>query len=127
MPATQEKFAVTGMTCAACSAAVERSVKKVPGVESVNVNLLTNSMNVRYDEGQVSGAEIIKAVTDAGYGASLKAKPGTEGALQAEPAENPLLLEAEEMKLRLQVSILLMIPLMYISMSHMFNWPLPPF
>ncbi|NLJ56363.1 MAG: heavy metal translocating P-type ATPase [Firmicutes bacterium] len=127
MPTAKEKFAVTGMTCAACSAAVERSVQKVPGVESVNVNLLTNSMNVSYDAGQVSGAEIIKAVTDAGYGASLKAKPGAEGALQAEPAANPLLLEAAEMKLRLQVSILLMIPLMYISMSHMFNWPLPSF
>jgi Cu+-exporting ATPase len=88
---------------------------------------LTNSMNVEYDEGEVSDAEIIKAVTEAGYGASLKAGPGTKQAYKAEPAENPLLLEAEETKLRLKVSILLMIPLMYISMGHMFNWPLPLF
>ena len=66
MPKTAERFDVTGMTCAACSAAVERSVKKIAGVESVNVNLLTNSMNVEYDKEQVSDSEIIKAVTDAG-------------------------------------------------------------
>ncbi|NMB36079.1 MAG: heavy metal translocating P-type ATPase [Firmicutes bacterium] len=127
MSRIKEKFEVTGMTCAACSAAVERSVKKVPGVESVAVNLLTNSMSVEYDEGQISSAEIIKAVTDAGYGASSRPKPGAERASLAEPAENPLLQETEEMRLRLQVSILLMLPLMYISMSHMFGWPLPSF
>ena len=76
--ATTEKYDVTGMTCAACSIAVERSVKKVPGVEEVSVNLLTNSMQVTYDEGQVSAADIIAAVTDAGYGAALKAEPGAK-------------------------------------------------
>ncbi|MGI5875797.1 MAG: heavy metal translocating P-type ATPase [Dethiobacteria bacterium] len=127
MPKLAEKFEVTGMTCAACSAAVERSVKKIPGVESVNVNLLTNSMNVQYDGEQVSNAEIIKAVIEAGYGASLKTGPGAKQASRAELAENPLLFEAEEMKLRLKVSIIFMLPLMYISMGHMFNWPLPSF
>ncbi len=127
MPKTAERFDVTGMTCAACSAAVERSVKKIAGVESVNVNLLTNSMNVEYDKEQVSDSEIIKAVTDAGYGAFPKAERGVRQSLKTGAAENPLLQEAEETGLRLKVSVLLMIPLMYISMSHMFNWPLPFF
>jgi Cu+-exporting ATPase len=122
-----KKYEITGMTCTVCSAAVERSVKKVPGVESVTVNLLTNSMSVQYDEKQVSDAEIIKAVTDAGYGASLKTGQGAKRAFKAEPAEKPLVQETEEMKLRLKVSVLLMVPLMYISMGNMFNWPLPSF
>ncbi|NLJ34234.1 MAG: heavy metal translocating P-type ATPase [Firmicutes bacterium] len=124
--AKEEKYDVTGMTCAACSAAVERSVKKVPGVDAVNVNLLTNSMSVEYDEGLVSDAEIIKAVTEAGYGASLKAKGGEKRAVKEE-GENPLAREAEELKQRLLISLLLMIPLMYIAMGHMFGWPLPSF
>ena len=125
--ATTEKYDVTGMTCAACSIAVERSVKKVPGVEEVSVNLLTNSMQVTYDEGQVSAADIIAAVTDAGYGAALKAEPGAKGAAKAEAAENPLLEEAEELKERLIASLLFMLPLMYVSMGEMFNLPLPAF
>ena len=114
-----KKYNVTGMTCAACSAAVERSVKKVSGVESVNVNLLTNSMRVKYDEKQVSDRDIIKAVTDAGYGIKQNAK--------IESSENQIDKEIDGMKLRLKVSILFMIPLMYVSMGHMFNWPLPSF
>lgn len=112
-----KKYDVTGMTCAACSAAVERSVKKISGVESVNVNLLTNSMRVRYDEKQVSDRDIIKAVINAGYGIKQNSK--------VESSENPMDKEIDNMKLRLKVSILFMIPLMYISMGHMFNWPLP--
>ncbi|MGI6143813.1 MAG: heavy metal translocating P-type ATPase [bacterium] len=122
-----EKYDITGMTCAVCSAAVERSVKRVPGVESVTVNLLTNSMRVTYDERQVSAAEIIEAVAGAGYGAALKSDPGAKAAAGADSAENPLLGEAEEMRQRLAVSLLFMIPLMYISMGAMFNWPLPAF
>lgn len=124
--AKSEKYDVTGMTCAACSAAVERSVKKVPGVEDVNVNLLTNSMSVEYREGQVSDAEIIKAVTEAGYGASVKSVAG-KGEAVKEEGENPMVREAKEMKQRLIISLLLMIPLMYIAMGHMFGWPLPSF
>lgn len=127
MPKIAEKYEVTGMTCAACSAAVERSVKKVPGVESAKVNLLTNSMIVKYDEKQASSAEIIKAVTDAGYGALLKTEQGAKQALKAGLSENPMLQEAEEMKLRLIISVLLMVPLMYLSMGHMLNLPLPSF
>ena len=114
-----KKYDVTGMTCAACSAAVERSVKKVSGVESVNVNLLTNSMRVKYDEKQVSDRDIIKAVTDAGYGIKQNAK--------IKSSENQIDKEIDGMKLRLKVSILFMIPLMYVSMGHMFDWPLPSF
>ncbi len=114
-----KKYDVTGMTCAACSAAVERSVKKVSGVESVNVNLLTNSMRVKYDEKQVSDRDIIKAVTDAGYGIKQNAK--------IKSSENQIDKEIDGMKLRLKVSVLFMIPLMYVSMGHMFDWPLPSF
>ncbi|HHU75916.1 MAG TPA: heavy metal translocating P-type ATPase, partial [Firmicutes bacterium] len=127
MPKNAEKFTVTGMTCAACSAAVERSVRKVPGVKSVNVNLLTNSMSVQFDKEQASGKEIIKAVTDAGYGATPKSGTGTKRASRTVPEENPLLREAGETKQRLQISILLMVPLMYISMGQMLGWPLPSF
>lgn len=127
MAELDKKYDVTGMTCAACSAAVERSVKEIPGVKSVTVNLLTNSMRVKYDEKQVSDADIINAVIDAGYGASLKSEQGAKQILKPEPSENPMAKEIESMKLRLKVSILFMVPLMYISMGHMFNWPLPYF
>ncbi|HHY70101.1 MAG TPA: heavy metal translocating P-type ATPase, partial [Thermoanaerobacterales bacterium] len=122
-----KNYDITGMTCAACSAAVERSVKKVPGVEAVTVNLLTNSMRVKFDEKQVSDADIINAVTDVGYGASLKAEHRAKQIFKAESSKNPMAEEIEGMKLRLKVSIWFMIPLMYISMGHMFNWPLPSF
>ncbi len=122
-----KKYDVTGMTCAACSAAVERSVKKVQGVESVTVNLLTNSMRVKYDESQISDVDIINAVIDAGYGASLKTEEGKKQNFKVELSENPMAKEIEGMNLRLKVSILFMIPLMYVSMGHMFNWPLPSF
>ncbi|HZK18893.1 MAG TPA: heavy metal translocating P-type ATPase, partial [Clostridia bacterium] len=114
------------MNCAACSAAVERGVKKVPGVESVSVNLLTNSMNVKYDKQRVSSTEIVKAVTDAGYGASPKGE-GAKSATQTEVQVNPMLVEAEELKRRLIYSLILMIPLMYVAMGHMLNLPLPFF
>ncbi len=127
MSELDKKYDITGMTCAACSAAVERSVKKVPGVKCVTVNLLTNSMRVQYDEKQISDVDIINAVTDAGYGASLKIEHGIKQTSKAESSENPMVKEIEDMKLRLKVSILFMIPLMYVSMGHMFHWPLPSF
>ena len=67
----QDKFDIQGMTCSSCQAHVEKAVKKLEGVNIVNVNLLTNNMNVEYDETQVSSDRIIKAVVDAGYGARL--------------------------------------------------------
>ena len=122
-----KRFEVTGMTCAACSAAVERSVKKLPGVEAVSVNLLTNSMNVSYDKEQVTAEGIIAAVTDAGYGATFKDQEGGQQSLKRTSVENPMLLEAKGMKKRLISSVLIMLPLMYISMGYMFGWPLPAF
>ena len=125
--ATTKKYEVKGMTCAVCSTAVERSVKSLPGVESVDVNLLTNSMNVEYDDEKVSDDNIIKAVTDAGYGASLKTKEEVKQIVEDEEAFNPLVQEQEEMRYRVKVSILFMIPLMYISMGPMINLPIPFF
>ena len=78
----KERFDVTGMTCSACSSHVEKSVGKLTGVENVSVNLLTNSMQVEFDENKLDTAGIIKAVEDAGYGAAVKdghAKSGTVG------------------------------------------------
>ncbi len=119
-----EQYNVTGMSCAACQARVEKAVSAVDGVESCAVSLLTNSMGV---EGSASADEIIKAVEAAGYGASLKTQnkadassAGYEDSLK--DTETPLL------KKRLIASVILLIPLMYVSMGHMlWNWPLPPF
>jgi len=118
-----EQYNVTGMSCAACQARVEKAVNAVPGVESCAVSLLTNSMGV---EGSASSEEIIKAVESAGYGASLKsaAKAATSDNYEdsLKDTETPIL------KKRLIASAILLIPLMYVSMGHMlWNWPLPPF
>lgn len=116
-----QKFDVTGMTCSACSAHVEKSVKKLAGVQSVNVNLLTNSMTVDYDA-QANDAKIIKAVENAGYGASVQARKG-----KAEKREtvNPVASELRSMKTRLAVSFSFLIPLLYLAMGHMLGFPLP--
>ena len=121
-----EQYQVTGMSCAACSARVEKAVSAVPGVTSCSVSLLTNSMGV---EGNASPEAIIQAVTDAGYGASLK-KIGGNMAGSAQPDYDDMLKDTEtpKMKKRLIASIVLLLPLMYISMGHMmWNWPLPSF
>ena len=116
-----EQYNVTGMSCAACSARVEKAVNAVPGVKSCSVSLLTNSMGV---EGSASADDIIKAVENAGYGASVKGA-GTASEHRAgelEDRETPLL------KKRLAASLCILLPLMYISMGHnMFGAPLPPF
>ncbi len=127
MKGSGKTFSITGMTCAACSAAVERGVKKLPGVESVAVNLLTGSMHALYDEKQVSDADIIQAVTEAGYEASLKTQNGAKQTSRIEPSQNPMAREIQSMKRRFMLSVLFMVPLMYVSMGHMFNWPLPSF
>ncbi len=116
-----KQYEVTGMTCAACVARVEKAVNKVPGVESVAVSLLTNSMGV---EGNADPKDIIDAVTKAGYGASLKgAKAESNNDADAlEDKTTPLL------KKRLIASLGFLIVLMYISMGHMmWSWPLPAF
>ena len=119
-----EQFNVTGMSCAACSARVEKAVKKVPGVTSCSVSLLTNSMGV---EGTASDAAIIRAVQDAGYGASPK-KAGTASAAPGTSADLDALTDHETPKLkrRLIASLGFLLVLMYFSMGHMmWGWPLP--
>lgn len=134
----KERFDVTGMTCSACSSHVEKSVSKLTGVENVSVNLLTNSMQVEFDENKLDTAGIIKAVEDAGYGAAVKdghAKSGTKTSGQSGSQENNGLSAVEQnvknMKKRLIVSLIFWIPLMYVSMGHMiYQWlniPMPPF
>ena len=131
-----EQYTVTGMSCAACQARVEKAVSKVPGVESCSVSLLTNTMGV---EGTASAADIMKAVEDAGYGASPKgAGTGSAGAAGRQTGSLSAKLAAEEealkdhetpvLKKRLLSSIGFLLVLMYFSMGHMmFGWPLPPF
>ena len=121
------QYIVTGMSCAACSARVEKAVSKVPGVTSCSVSLLTNSMGV---EGTATEQEIIKAVKDAGYGASKKG----EGAAKAQPAQalagEDMLKDRETpvLKKRLIASVGFLIVLMYFSMGHMmWGWPVPGF
>ena len=119
-----EQFNVTGMSCAACSARVEKAVKKVPGVTSCSVSLLTNSMGV---EGTASDAAIIRAVQDAGYGASPK-KAGTASAAPGTSADLDALTDHETPKLkrRLIASLGFLLVLMYFSMGHMmWGCPLP--
>lgn len=120
----KQKFDVTGMSCSACSAHVEKAVSRVPGVDQVQVNLLQNSMVVEYEDEATDTAAIIHAVEDAGYGASVKdahePTKKAENDLQKRTAE-----EAKKMKHHLGWSIVFLIVLMYISMGHMLGWPLP--
>ena len=117
------QFNVTGMSCAACQARVEKAVKAVPGVQSCAVNLLTNSMGV---EGTAAIEEIVRAVENAGYGASAKdlgQKPSRKNS--GGPLQDT---ETPKMKMRLVASLIFLVPLMYVSMGHMmWNWPLPAF
>ena len=118
-----QQFNVTGMTCAACSGHVEKATKAVPGVTSVSVSLLTNSMGV---EGTANPADIIAAVEKAGYGASLKgANPQSSTSYDVEALEDH---ETPKLKKRLIASLGFLLVLMYISMGHMmWGWPLPGF
>lgn len=114
-----KQFIVTGMTCAACQTRVEKAVSKVPGVETCSVSLLTNSMGV---EGSASDSDIIRAVKDAGYGASVK------GAAQATKPDEDALADHDTpvLKRRLFVSLGFLLVLMYFSMgAHMWGWPIP--
>jgi Cu+-exporting ATPase len=118
-----QKFNVTGMTCSACSVNVEKSVKKLEGIQSVNVNLLSNSMSVEFDEVVLDYNKIIEAVKNAGYGASDFVR-GNAAATQLEKT-NPVELEQKEMKSRIIVSVIFLIPLLYLAMGHMLKLPLP--
>ena len=144
-----QKFKVTGMSCAACSSRVEKAVTKVPGVQSVAVSLLTNSMGVEYEPDRQQGeaaaeltAAIIKAVTDAGYGAESESSGGA-GSISGQNPSGPGFAgqpgrqhssdaledrETPQMIRRLVVSLCLLVPLMYVSMGgHMWGWPMPAF
>ena len=135
----KEKFDVTGMTCSACSSRVEKCVSKLEGVEEVTVNLLTNSMQVKYDENVLEEQGIIDAVVHAGYGASpARENSGFAGGSKGEPAgqaqrqqgengKNPVQEHLEYMKKRTFWSFVFLIPLMYVSMGHMIGAPLPGF
>ena len=119
-----EQYSVTGMSCAACSARVEKAVSKVPGVTSCSVSLLTNSMGV---EGSAAAQEIIAAVQNAGYGASLKGadKEKTSAVMDDEALKDK---ETPILKKRLLTSLGFLIVLMYFSMGHMmWGWPVPAF
>ncbi|MGN0159511.1 MAG: heavy metal translocating P-type ATPase [Brotaphodocola sp.] len=121
-----KQFTVTGMSCAACSARVEKAVSKVPGVTSCSVSLLTNSMGV---EGTADSQEIIHAVVDAGYGASLKGAVSNGSGIPENEAEDMLKdRETPVLKRRLFMSLGFLLVLMYFSMGHMmWGWPLPRF
>lgn len=114
-----EKFNVTGMTCSACSAHVEKSVGKLDGVKSVNVNLLRGSMQVDFDESKVTDEQIIDAVKSGGYGAE---RAGGEKADKSK-TDNTMEEQIHGMKTRLIISVIFLAVLMYISMGHMFGLP----
>lgn len=123
-----EQYDVTGMSCASCQAHVEKAVSKVPGVSSVNVSLLTNSMRV---EGTASSQAVCKAVADAGYGAKVRDFGQTKSNASAKLAAEEAALEDKttpKMVRRLVASVIVLLILMYFSMgAHMWGWPVPPF
>lgn len=142
----KERYHVTGMSCSACSSHVEKAVNKLEDVEKASVNLLTETMDVTYDETKITSAEIIDAVVKAGYGASVMTEGGAAGSQSAsggaggagrsaadgkQELQQKLDADARAMKWRLGISIGFLIPLMYVSMHHMFKeWfgiPVPAF
>ena len=125
----KEKFDVTGMTCSACSSRVEKCVSKLEGVKEVSVNLLTNSMQVEFNDAVIQEQGIIDAVIHAGYGASVQGKKETSSGKQKtrEEGTDPVKEHLEYMKKRTIWSFIFLIPLMYVSMGHMIGLPLPGF
>ena len=121
----KQKFNITGMTCSACSAHVEKAVNKLEGVKTASVSLMTNSMTAEYDEAVLSNQDIINAVIQSGYGASLPQKEGAKN--QSVPREDAMAQELAGMKHRMVWSFVFLIPLFYISMGHMMGAPLPAF
>ena len=131
----KQTFDVTGMTCAACSARVEKASNKVEGVEQATVNLLKNSMEVEYDGNPATVVAICAAVEKAGYGASPRVEDvsaatapaggSTPLASGGNARQEAAAKEARQVRMRLIVSFVFTIPLFYLSMGHMFGWPLP--
>ena len=118
-----QQFRVTGMSCAACSAHVEKAMRALDGVREVQVNLLAGSMKLEYDETALDAEQIIRAVENAGYGASLPGEAGKQGSAPAAAEPDPLV----EMQRRIVISFVFMIALMCVSMGHMVGLPLPSF
>lgn len=114
-----QKFNITGMSCSACSASVEKNVSKMEGVKNVSVNLLTNSMNVEYDEAVTGNKEIIDTVVHAGYGAALHSET-QQAAVNSAPQD-----ELKNMKQRFFTSLVFLVPLMYLAMGPMIGIPVP--
>ncbi|HIS55497.1 MAG TPA: heavy metal translocating P-type ATPase [Candidatus Fimimorpha excrementavium] len=125
----KQKFDVTGMTCSACSSRVEKCVRHLDGIKDVSVNLLTNSMQAEYDDSKLTDERIIEAVVKAGYGASVKGEHKESSAEQTKAGgkTNPIEEQMKQMKRRLILSFVFLIPLMYVSMGHMVGLPLPGF
>ena len=121
----EETYDVTGMSCAACSARVQKCVSALPGVEACSVNLLKNSMVVTYDDKALSAGQIVAAVEKAGYGAAPRQKGGGKGAAQAVSPVSAAKKEYEAMRRRVIWSFVFTVPLFYLSMGHMMGWPLP--
>ena len=123
----QEKYNVTGMSCAACSSRVEKAVSALPGMKECSVNLLKNSMVVNYDDQTLSEADIVHAVEKAGYGAFLQAdgQKKTSAATVQSSSAIAAKKEYESMKRRVIWSFIFTVPLFYLSMGHMMGWPLP--
>ena len=121
----KQKFDITGMSCAACSAHVEKAVRKLEGIRSADVSLMTNSMMADFDESVLSADDIIQAVKASGYGASL---PARAGAKAEERRPNDILQEElAGMKRRFVWSLVFLLPLFYLSMGHMLGMPIPSF
>lgn len=125
-----EKFIITGMSCSACSSRIEKCVSELRGVEKASVNLLTNSMQVTYDESIISSAVIIETVEKEGYGAQQAGRAVSNGA-EKENTKNIAAEEIKKVKQRLLWSFVFLIPMMYISMhgmlNHIFGIPVPSF
>ena len=124
----KETYDITGMSCAACSARIEKGISGMEGMQQCSVNLLKNSMTVSYDEAELDSGKIIHQVEDIGYGASLHQTQGskTTGASgRGKNGATDAAAAAKQMKQRLIVSLVFTIPLFYISMGHMAGWPLP--
>ena len=124
----KQSFNITGMSCSACSAHVEKSVSKLLGVRQVSVNLLAASMKVDYDESSLTADAICQAVIAAGYGAQVEeekspAKAAKDSSVFA--GSSPMEKEIKNMKFRLIVSFAFLIPLMYIAMGSMMGLPVP--
>ncbi|HZW48826.1 MAG TPA: HAD-IC family P-type ATPase, partial [Bacillota bacterium] len=122
----KQKFNVTGMTCSACSTHIEKSLGKTEGVNHIAVNLLSNNMQIDYDEAKLTEQDISRLVEDAGYTAT-PANSKKSANESAAPRENLSLKEAQEKKHQFLYSLLFLLPLFYISMARMLNLPIPSF